>query len=308
MTKYLLGPLKEDFRIVTVTSMTDDGMSTGQLRNDLGVLPPGDLIKHMAALAEAPEWKVKLWRTRFGREEFESGHRGHTFGNLFLAGIEYATGDFEKAFREAEAFLEIKNNRAYPATIDNVHLCAELENGEIITGEDEIDVPKKHDPALKIKKIFLQPEGKVYEPLVSEISNADLLVFGPSDFYSSLIPCFLPKGMKKAIKESRAKKIYVANTMTKYGETRGFTLQEFTGEVENYIGCCLDFVICQKPEISRVQADNWRKTHPEIHEPVTVAPELDKKKFISADIMINGVYSYDPKKIKKIITKIIKHE
>jgi len=307
ISKYLISGLKKNFRVVATTSMVDCGWSTGQLRHDLGVLPPGDLVKQLAAVSDAPDWKTKLWRKRFGREQFKPGHLGHTFGNLFLAGVENITGSFLKALQEAEIFLEIKNHRAYPATVDNIHLFAELENGQIIEGEDEIDEPEKHDPNLKIKKVFLKPNAKVFKPLLKEIAAAKVITFGPGDFYSSLIPCLLPKGIALAVCRSKAKKIFIANTVTENGETNGFTIEEYVSELEKYMNCPLDFVIMQDPPVSEQIIAEWKKENPSILEPVIGKGELDAKKFIKTDIsIVGGKIGYEPQKIKKIILKLIK--
>ena len=281
-------------------------MSAGQLRQDLGVLPPGDLVKQLAAVSNAPDWKIKLWRKRFGREIFKAGHKGHTFGNLFLAGIEHTTGSFAKALREAEAFLEIENHRAYPATVDNIHLCAELENGEVIVGEDEIDEPEKHDSNLKIKRVFLKPVAKAFPPLLKEIANASLITFGPGDFYSSVVPCLLPVGIAKALKKSKAKKIFICNTVNKLGETHGFTLENYASEIEKYMGCPLDYLVYQDPAVTVEKVLELRRNKADLAEPVAVAAFLSNK-FVGADISEAGNFPYHPQKIRKVINKLIKY-
>jgi uncharacterized cofD-like protein len=308
ITKYLIGPLKKEFRIVAATSMVDSGMSAGQLRRDLGVLPPGDLVKQLAAVSNAPDWKIKLWKKRFGREQFLAGHVGHTFGNLFLAGIENITGNFLKSLREAEIFLEVDRHRAYPATINNVQLCAELENGEVIVGEDEIDEPVKHDPDLRIKRIFLEPEAKAFKPLLNEIAAAKAIILGPSDFYSSLVPCLLPVGVSEALVKTRAKKIFIANTVTESGETDGFSIEDFTSNLEKYMGCPLDHAIMQDPPVSNRMLLEWRKNNQNIAGSVACRGILDEKKFIKTDIMMpGGEFGYDSQKIKKAIIKLLKN-
>ena len=307
ITKFLIPGLKGSFRVVAATSMVDDGMSAGQLRADLGVLPPGDLVKQLAVVSSAPAWKINLWKKRFGREKFKAGHCGHTFGNLFLAGVETITGSFTKALREAEIFLEIEEHRAYPATIDNVRLFAELENGQVIVGENEIDEPEIHDPNLKIKRVFLKPEARAFRPLIKEIKSAKIITFGPSDFYSSSIPCLLPVGISPAICRSKAKKIFIANTVTESGETNGFAIEDYVAQIEKYLGCPLDFVIMQDPPVSREVVAGWKKENPSILEPVAGRGDLNGKKFIKTDILTDdGKFAYDPRKIKRIIQKIAK--
>lgn len=308
ITKYLISPLKKEFRIVAATSMVDSGMSTGQLRKDLGVLPPGDLVKQLGAVSDAPSWKIKLWKKRFGREEFLAGHVGHTFGNLYLAGIENITGSFPKALREAELFLELDFHKAYPATTENVQLCAELENGEVIVGEDEIDEPQNHDSNLKIERVFLEPKAKAFGPLLKEIAGAKAVVFGPSDFYSSLVPCLLPGGISKALAKTPAKKIFIANTVTESGETDGFAIEDFVSILEKYMGCPLDHVIMQDPPVSNEMILRWKNDYPSIVEAVAAKGSLDGEKFVKTEIMMpGGQFGYDPQKIKKAIIKLLKN-
>lgn len=302
--KLLLENLKSDFRVVGVTSMVDNGGSTGQLRRDFGVLPPGDIVRHMIALSDAPEWKKKFFAFRFGQEVFDGGHKGHRFANVFLAGLEWATGDFGKALEEAEKFLEIKDHRALPATIDKITVCAELEDGEIVVGEDEIDVPKKHDPNKKIVKIYLDKPATAYLAVVEELKSAKMITFGPGDFYSSVAPCLLPEGMAQAIQESKARKVLICNTAQKLGETQGFTVEKFTEEIEKYIGGPLDYVIYQTPAISDDMIAQIQQDSPEIIGAVKSAGGLDVNKFIGADVLAEGKFAYDPQKVKNIILEL----
>ena len=150
----LPGLMKYPLQITTITSMIDSGGSSGQLREDYNILPPGDIRRHLIALSSADEWKKNLFAFKFGREEFDGGHIGHSFGNAFLGGLEYLLGDYEKALEIAHKFLDIKYHEALPATVEKTNLYAELENGENIRGENEIDVAKNHDGNLRIKRIY----------------------------------------------------------------------------------------------------------------------------------------------------------
>ena len=306
MTKTVLEPLKKyPLDISSVTSMTDDGGSTGQLRQDFDVLPPGDIRRHILALSNASEWKKKLWTFRFGHDEFECGHKGHNFANVFLAGLESSLKDYEKALDIAHEFMEVKG-RAYPATVAHTNLCAELENGKIIEGESEIDVPKNHDAALKIKRVFIKPKAKAYPPAVAAIMKADALVIGPGDLYSSTIPCFLAEGMREAAGKSKAKKILVCNLMTKNGETNGFSVADFAKETEKYIGCALDFVIYNTEIPPKTRIAENKKTDPLVIEPVKIDGALDSKKFIGKNVMTaKGQILHDPEKLGKLIYSLI---
>ena len=291
--------------ITGITSMVDNGGSTGQLRRDFNVLPSGDIRRHILALSDAPEWKKQLWQFRFGQEVFDGGHKGHVFANAFISGVESVTKDYEKVLNIVHEFMEVNSRyKVLPATIDNVQLIAEAENGERIEGEDEIDVPQKHNANLKIKKVFIEPQGNVFAPAAEAVINADLIIFGPGDTYSSLIPCFLPTGMKEALIKTKAKKVFVCNIMTKSGETQGFSVSDFVQEIEKYIGTKIDFAIYNNKEINSERVIAFKKENPELIE--LVKNGSDDKRFLGVDIVNDiGPIVYNPKKINKIIMSLI---
>jgi len=306
--KVILEPFKEyPVRIVSITSMTENGGSTGQLRKDFGVLPAGDISRHLIALSEAPQWKRKLFYLRFGKEKFPGGHTGHRFGTVFISLMEYVLGSFEKALRLAHDFMEVKTHKALPVTVNRVQLMAKLENGKIIAGEDEIDVPKRHNPKLKIKKVFLKPKGKIFSETKKAIIEANLITLGPGDFYSSIIPCLLPTGMKTVLRKSKAKKLFICNTMTKLGETHNFSILDFAKKTEKYMGCPLDFVIYHNGGLDKRRVKEYKKINPLISGLVKIDENLPETKFIGEDIVTkSGPLTYDSKKITKIIWKICK--
>ena len=303
MPKAVLSELKKyPVHITSITSMVDDGGSSGQLRKDFNILPPGDIRRHILALSDAPNWKKKLWDFRFGHETFDGGHKGHNFANVFIGGLEHATGDYRITLEIAHNFLEVKKHRALPATIDKTQLVALLENGKEIFGENEIDIPKKHNENLKIEKIYLKPEAKAYLPVLKCIKRSDIIIIGPGDLYSSLLPCFLPQGISRAIKKSQAKKILVCNVMTKRGETNGFSVLDFANETEKYFGCQLDFVIynSQIPSVKRIK--ETIKKEPYLQKLVAINKNLDKKKFIETKILEkNSPLAYNSAKLIKVI-------
>jgi len=296
---------KRNVEITSVTSMLESGGSTGQLRKDLNILPPGDISRHLVALSEGPSWKKELFLFRFGKEKFPGGHKGHRFGTVFIAGMEYFLNDFQKALNIAHEFLEIKKHKALPSTINKVHAWADLENGKSIRGEDEIDVPKLHDGNLKIRKIYLKPLASAYKPVLEAVKRADCLIFGPGDLYSSVLPCFLPKGMKQAIKKSKAKKIFFCNLMTKFGETNNFSVLDFTKETESYLGCKLDYVFYNTNLPSKERIKKFKKEDKSVLHPVRIDNNLNPQKFIGADLLVkSGSIIHDPNKTLKILTKI----
>ncbi|MEA2097916.1 MAG: gluconeogenesis factor YvcK family protein [Patescibacteria group bacterium] len=290
--------------ITTVVSMVDNGGSSGQLRADFNVLPPGDIRRHILALSKAPQWKKDLWQFRFGNEKFDGGHIGHNFANAFIAGLEYNLKDYDLVLKAVNEFMEVQG-RALPATIEQAQICAKLENSEIIKGEDEIDVPQIHDPNLKIKKVYLDPVVKAYQPTLDAILEADLIVIGPGDLYSSSIPCLLMSGMKKAFKKTKAKKVFVCNIMTKYGETNNFSVLDFSNEVEKYMGCDFDYVIYNTEIPSKKRLKKFKKEELGILDLVEIDKGLDEKKFIGIDIIEkNGPLIHNPDKLVKLIMSL----
>jgi len=307
--KLFLEPLKKfPVKITGITSMVDNGGSAGQLREDFRVLPPGDIRRHILALSDAPDWKKELFKLRFGREKFPGGHKGHNFANVLIGGLEYILKDYRKVLEIIHDFMEIKRqHQALPAIINKTQLMAELENREIIEGEDEIDVPKKHNPKLKIKKIFLKPKAKVFPPTKKAIIEADLITLGPGDLYSSTIPCFLPDGMKEALRKSKAKRVFICNAINKLGETNNFSVLDFTNEVEKYIGCQLDFVLYNTEIPNKKRIKEYKKEEPLILDLVKIDKNLNKKKFIGKNLLIkSGPIVYDPNKVVKTILKLCK--
>ena len=238
LAEVVLPALKKlDISVTTITSMTDSGGSTGALRREFGVHPAGDLREHMLGLSEAEQWKLDLWKFRFANDlVFDDNHKGHNFANVFMAGIEKSTGDFEKVLEIAHKFMEVKGS-CYPATMEKIQLYAELANGDIIKGEDEIDVPRPgRDTTIPIKKIWLEPEATAYDKTLDAVKKADYILIGPGDLYSSLLPCFLPKGIKESVSKSKAKIIYICNLLAKSGESYKFTASDHVKKVLEYIG------------------------------------------------------------------------
>lgn len=219
----------DDLDLKAVVSMADDGGSTGILREEFGILPPGDIRRALVALSHSDKLLAGLFNYRFPLGRLA----GHNFGNLLITALEKTTGSFEKAVFEAGKILAIKGE-VIPVTLQNCRLFACLEDGRIIEGETNIDIPK-HNGSLKIEKIYLSPQAKINPKAESAILNADLIVIGPGDLYTSIIPNLLVSGIKEALIKTKAKKVFVTNLMTKFGETNNFMASNFLGAVENYL-------------------------------------------------------------------------
>ena len=299
---------KYPLEVTSVASMVDDGGSAGALREEFDVLPAGDIRRHLLALAGLPKaekWKEKLWNFRFAKDiEISPGHFGHNFANVFLAGLEDNLG-FEKALGISHRFLNVKG-RCLPATLDKVALFARLENGQVIKGESEIDLGQNHNRSLRIKKVFLKPKAVAYVITLREIRRADVIIIGPGDFYSSLAPCFLPEGIKEAIGESKAKKIFICPAMTKLGETQNFSVRDFSEEMEKYIGGNFDFVIYNNnlPE-SRIKKHKREKKDEFILDPPRIDKNLEKNKFIGKNLLFDkGPIEYNPERVVRLILEL----
>jgi uncharacterized cofD-like protein len=227
----LSGLKKYDVDLSAIITMMDSGGSSGKLRDELGVLPPGDVRQCLVALAKSP----KLLREMFNYRFEEGGLKGHTFGNIFLSTLTKTTGSMKKAIEEVGKILRIQG-RVIPVTYDKSDLCIELEDGTIIEGETHIDEVESREERAKIKRAFLKPAIGANPDAEEAIKEADAIIIGPGDLYTSIIPNLLVSGIKKAIKSSKGKKIYVLNLMTKYGQTTRHTAKEHVDDLEQYVG------------------------------------------------------------------------
>jgi uncharacterized cofD-like protein len=251
----LTGLKKYPVNLTAIVSMADDGGSTKVLREEFGMLPPGSVRPALVALAKAPQTLAELFNFRFQKG---TGLNGHNFGNLFLTALTEQFGSFEKALEEAGKILRIQG-QVIPSTLQHIQLVAELENGKIVRGEANIDVPK-HDGRLKIQMLWLEPKAKANPKAISAIKAADLIVIGPGDLFSSIIPNFLVEGMSKALRQAQGKKVYICNLMTKFGETAGFLAKDFLDAIEKYLGKnSIDYILVNKTKPSTERVKKYEK-------------------------------------------------
>ena len=214
--------------LAAVVTVTDDGGSSGRLRREYSVLPPGDLRNCMVALSEDEALLGRLFQYRFpsGR-----GLRGHSFGNLFLTALSHVTGDFTHAVRVSSEVLAIRG-RIFPSTNQLVSLEAALENGKVIAGETHIGATR-----VPIRRVRLVPRKVKPVPEVLEaIAAADLILLGPGSLFTSIIPNLLVSGVAEAIEKSNATRVYIANLMTQPGETLGYTLVDHVRAIQQHTG------------------------------------------------------------------------
>lgn len=235
----LMGLKKYDVRLTAVVAMTDSGGSSGKLRDELGVLPPGDIRQCLIALAASP----KLLRDMFNYRFTEGGLTGHNFGNIFLSVLEKNTGSMKKAISEVGKILRIKGNVA-PVTFSKSDLCVDLEDGKTIIGETHIDEVEKAEKRAKIVNAYLKPEAILNDDAKKALDEADYILIGPGDLYTSVLPNILVNGVPQAIKNSKAKKVFVMNLMTKYGQTTDYSAKDHLRDIEKYLGSgIIDYVV-----------------------------------------------------------------
>ncbi|MGH7737850.1 MAG: gluconeogenesis factor YvcK family protein [Candidatus Tyrphobacter sp.] len=218
LSTLLRGLKRRTSNLTAVVTVTDDGGSSGRLREELGILPPGDVRNCLVALADDEALVTDLFNYRFDEGE---GLSGHSFGNIFLAAMTEVLGDFDKAIRESSRVLNIVG-RVLPSTLGKVRICAEMEDGSIVNGESQIPLAGK-----PIARVFLEPASVApLDQVLAAIRDADAIVLGPGSLYTSILPNLLVDGIAKAIAASNAVKIYVCNVMTQPGETTGMTASD----------------------------------------------------------------------------------
>ena len=256
----LLSGLKHrDCRLTAVVTTMDSGGSSGRLRDEFGHLPPGDLRQCLLALSPDDHSGMVLRGLFNYRFDKGNGLDGHSFGNLFLTALTEITGSAEQAIDEMGRLLNIKG-RVLPVTLANADLCARLRDGSVIIGETNID-RRSAGSAAPIDYVYLEPStAQVHPPTAAAIEEADAIVIGPGDLYTSIVPNLLVEGVTEALARCRGVRIYVCNLMTKPGESDGFKASDFIGEVGRYLGprAGLDRVIVNDQPLPGPVAERYR--------------------------------------------------
>ena len=308
----LSGLKKYSVDLSAIITMMDSGGSSGKLRDELGVLPPGDVRQCLVALAKSS----KLLRDMFNYRFEEGGLKGHTFGNIFLSTLTKTTGSMKKAIEEVGKILRIQG-RVIPVTYDKSDLCIELTDGTIIEGETHIDEVESREQRSRIKRAFLKPVAQANPDAEIAIKEADAIIIGPGDLYTSIIPNLLVTGIQAAIRNSKGKKIYVLNLMTKYGQTTRHTAKDHIEDLIQYVGeDQLDVVLVNKKTATK-ETLAWYKDFDE-HQ---VEDDLgDKRKFqvvrknLIKDVVIaaqlsdglrRSIIRHDSDKLAKAIMEIL---
>jgi uncharacterized cofD-like protein len=292
--------------ISAIVSMADDGGSTGILRDELGVLPPGDVRQCLVALSNSSNMMRSLMSYRFEN----GGLGGHSFGNLLLSALEKVTGSFEKAVEEMGKILFIKG-KVIPVTTHEVRLKMLLNNRKLLEGEKEIYLSQEIDQGYK--SIYLEPFPKAHPHAIAEIMNADVIVLGPGGLHTSLIPNLLVEGISEALRNSQAKKTFVVNLMNRKGQTTGFKVSNYLKEVTQFVGeDVFDFILVnnQKPpqELIEVYAEEGELVENDlIDQRIIAAPLLgDPRESFKKDMLKRNLIRHDSKKLAQALMQIIK--
>ena len=291
----LLRGLKEyTTNLTAIVTVADDGGSSGRLRRELGILPPGDVRNCIAALADAEPLVTSLFQYRFSDG---SGLAGHSFGNLFIVAMTGVVGNFEEAIRQTSRVLAVRG-QIIPSTLANVTLCAKTDDARTIEGESSISETTAKG---RIREVFLQPEDSPAHPeAVRAILDADMIVLGPGSLYTSILPNLLVKGIRRAFTASPAMKAYVCNVATQPGETDGFDVSHHVAAIEEHIGGSLLQCVVVNDNVSGTLPNADRS------QPVTVDSLLENGiRLVKADVVSEkNRYHHDSKKLARTVMRI----
>ena len=293
-------------KITAIVSMMDSGGSTGRLRDELGILPPGDILKCVLALSPHQEIARQILQKRFTSDR---RLKGHNAGNMLLTMLSRYTGSFPAGVNALTEILDAKG-LILPVTTSQATLVAELTDGTRIFGEQAIDLPRG-DQREKIRQVFLVPHHsdgiQVYPPVLKAIAKADLIILGPGDLFTSIIPNLIVPGVAEALRNSSARLIYVLNIMTKYGETHQFEAGDFVKRLEKVIGCKVNGVIYNDQSPSEATRALYKKQKSEM---VVLNPDHAQwppRRLYGHDLLDEkkGVIRHDSKKLALVIQDIL---
>lgn len=294
----VLSGLKDlPYDISAIVATTDSGGSTGRLRDQYGVLPPGDLRQCLVALSEAPDLWRELFLYRFEKGDF----KGHNFGNIFLTALEQIAPDYDHVVEMATYILQTKGH-VIPVTFDKVHLCAEYEDGETIVTEDLIDTA--FHKKVPISRAYLEPVAHVNPKALLAIKEADVIVCGPGDMYTSIVPNLLVNGMKRAIQKSHAPLIYISNLMTKRGQTPSYTVSDHVRDLEKYLGRKVHTILLNETVVS----DDVRDYYEKYGESIVRDDLSDKKGYTVFRADLLSTEKVEQNKQDTVLRSILRHD
>ncbi len=303
LSTLLTGLKHKTSNITAIVTVADDGGSSGRLREEFGVLPPGDIRNCLVALSDSEDILGPLFQFRFTEGK---GLDGHNFGNLFITALARVTGDFAKAIRESSKVLAIRG-KVYPATLETVKLVARRENGVEVEGECRI----RDEKGSPIERLSLNPANcKATEESVEAIKEADVIIMGPGSLYTSVMPNLLIEGIQNAIARSRARKIYICNVMTESGETDDFSVSDHVKTIVKHtrpgiVNCCV-------ANVSRIPESLYDRYKAQGQYPVKL-DKMDEKwlndekiELVKAHISGSKEFvRHDPEKLTEVIMDVI---
>jgi uncharacterized cofD-like protein len=286
--------------------MVDSGGSTGRLRDELGILPPGDILKCILALSPHQDTSRSILLKRFKKDRRLAGHSA---GNMLLTMLSRYTGNFPAGVAALAEILDV-NGTILPVTIDRATLVAELTDGSRIYGEEAIDLPRGNQRE-RIKDVFLVPHHhddiSVYPPVLDAIATADHIFIGPGDLFTSVIPNLIVSGVKEALKKTDAKIFFTINIMTKFGETQNFTGKDFVSVIEEHLERPVDGIIANSTRPSPDILEAYARQKSDLVKVDTSHSFWEGREIVFTDVLDTraGIVRHDPKKLARIIQQII---
>lgn len=291
----------DDYDISAVIAMSDSGSTSGQLKREFGVMPPGDVLRGVLAMSRYDYETMRriFYETRYAKH---GKLQGFGLGHLFLAFVEKYNGNIIDAIRPLAEALDVVGP-VFPVTVKNTDICAELVDGSIVKGEHDIDRPAGHYDK-KISRLYLDPVVDMYDRAYQEIVDADVIIIGPGSFYASIIATLLPTGVSEAIKKSKAQLIYVAgNAYETEGEIGPESLKEFIDTLETYLPRPLDYIVYNNHALS----DDERTSYKEKGWTPVIATddELTDTRIVSGDFEKDAKIGLDHHKLGAMLHQII---
>lgn len=297
LSTMLRGIKNHTANVTAIVTVADDGGSSGRLRRELGVLPPGDFRNCIVALADAEPLMSRLFQYRFGPG---SGLEGHSFGNLFIVAMSGVTGNFEEAIRESSRVLAVRG-QIVPSTLENVTLCAELVDRNLVQGESKIS-----ESTAGIRRVYLEPEHPpAYPEAVKAILEADLIVVGPGSLYTSVLPNLMVDGIRRALVASDAAKVYVCNVATQRGETDGFGVAEHFQALLSHLPENPFHYLVANSNLSQDIPAEWRVA-PVVPIEREQAEWIDRTRLVLCDVVDHRTpLRHDPEKLADALMRLL---
>jgi len=285
--------------ITAIVTVADDGGSSGRLREDFNMIPPGDLRNCLVALADTEPLMEKLFQHRFGGT---GDLAGHNFGNLFIAAMTEVLGDVEQALKESSKVLAVRG-RVLPASIQKVRLRARMTDGTMVEGESQIPLTHK-----RIERVFLEPEDTMpVESALEAIRDADAVILGPGSLYTSILPNLLVQGVAETLRQSQAVKIYICNVMTQPGETDGYSASDHVQAILDHVGPgIIDYVVVNNHNVAEPLQEKYacKGAYP-VKADVKAIEAMDIKVFSADVISETNQVRHDPLKLSRTIVSMI---